>query len=157
MKLEYSMLLAVLISAGISAVATFVLTKHYLTKRIANINENPDDLLGLRLKHEYVRGLDVGRAEELAKFTVTYQPISEIHEEWMGMKKRARLGYEMQINYSGFPLGHQTRHITHSNVEYNQENIDRILNSEVATAIGSFTQLLVSKGMNAKALPGKHL
>lgn len=155
--MDSSTVLAVLMSAGISSVATFIATRHQMTKRIANLKDDSDDLLALRLKHEYARGVEDGRREELGKFTVTYQPISEINEEWMGMKKRARLGYEMQINYNGFAVGHQTRHITHNSVEYNQENIDRILNSEVATAISSVAQLIATKGMNAKTLPRKDL
>ncbi|URI06279.1 hypothetical protein MW290_10130 [Aquincola tertiaricarbonis] len=93
--------------------------------------------------------------EELERFTLTYQPFEERIEEYMGLRKRSTLGYDMQIHYAGFPIGHQTRYVTHSNVEYEEKRIDLIFNGELASAVNGIVQLAVTKGMNVKALPGR--
>lgn len=142
-------------SALVTAAVTYVFTKNAYIKRVSNTSVNTDDVLNLRLRDEFNRGATSGRAEELAKFSISYEPFSELSEEWMGMRKRARLGYDMQITYNGFPVGHKTRYVTHSNLEYNQENIDRLLNSEVATTVSAVAQLVATKGISTKTLPLK--
>ncbi|WP_152244530.1 MULTISPECIES: hypothetical protein [Xanthomonas] len=152
----YTVIVA-LTSAGLSAIVTFLISRHIFVQRISNTSNRPDGVLNLRLRDEFNHGVAFGRAEELARFSISYEPFSELHEEWMGMKKRARLGYGMQISYNGFPVGHQTRYVTHSNIEYNQENIDRLLNNEVATAVSAIAQLVATKGIGTKTLPRKVL
>lgn len=144
-----------LISGVLSAMAAFLVSRHIFVKRISNISDVSDDILNLRLRDEFNRGAESGRAEELAKFSISYEPFSELHEEWMGMKKRARLGYDMQLSYNGLPVGHQARYVTHSNIEYNQENIDRLLNSEVAKAVSTVAQVVATKGIGTTTLPRK--
>jgi hypothetical protein len=140
-------------SAITSAVFTYFLTTHYHTKRVAASASGEDHVLDLRLDREFQKGKDAGRLEELAKFTLTYEPFVETIEEYMGLKKRSSLGYDMQIHYSGFPIGHRTRYVTHNSVEYDEKRIDALLNNEVAAAVNGIVQLAATKGLSAKSIP----
>ncbi|MES2361346.1 MAG: hypothetical protein V4646_06050 [Pseudomonadota bacterium] len=136
-----------------SAVVTYVLTTHYHIKRVAASPSGEDHVLDLRLDREFQKGKEAGRLEELGNFTLTYEPFVETIEEYLGLKKRSTLGYDMQIHYSGFPIGHRTRHVTHNSIEYDEKRVDALLNNEVAAAVNGIVQLAASKGMGAKSLP----
>lgn len=58
----------------------------------------------------------------------------------------------MQIWYEGFPIGAPTRRITSTNVKFNQEVIDKLMNSEVIRIISAVSQLMEEKGLKAKLL-----
>lgn len=138
-----------------SAVVTYFLTTHYHVKRVAASPSGEDHVLDLRLDREFQKGKDAGRREELGNFTLTYEPFVETIEEYMGLKKRSTLGYDMQIHYSGFPIGHRTRYVTHNSIEYDEKRVDALLNNEVAAAVNGIVQLAASKGMGAKSMPRK--
>jgi hypothetical protein len=140
-------------SALVSAVLTYFFTTHYHVQRVAGSQSGDDHVLDLRLDQEFHRGKEVGKSEELGKFTLSYEPFAETIEEYLGMRKRSTLGYDMQISYSGFPIGHKTRYITHQNIEYDEKRIDALLNNEVASTINNIIQLAATKGMGVKALP----
>ena len=108
-----------------------------------------------RLDNEYRRGKDDGQKAELEKLAIVYEPYQVISEEWMGMKKRAELGYSMQLHYAGLPIGEPTRKVLREKIEYDQANIDKIMNNELITGLGQMCQLLASKGMSGKVLPPK--
>ncbi len=90
-----------------------------------------------RLNNEYLRGKEDGRNEELGKFSIIYEPFQDIAEEFMGLKKRAELGYSVQLYYSGLPIGEPTRKITHQNVEYDDRKIDKLMNSELMGSLNN--------------------
>ncbi|MEF2148248.1 hypothetical protein [Aquilutibacter rugosus] len=140
-------------SALTSALFTYLLTTHYRNKMVAASPAGEDHVLDLRLEREFQKGKEAGRSEELGNFTLTYEPFVETIEEYMGLKKRSTLGYHMQIHYAGFPIGHQTRYVTHNSIEYDEKRVDALLNNEVAAAVNGIVQLAATKGMNAKALP----
>ena len=118
-------------------------------------NSTQNDLVELKLLNEFQKGKEAGKSEELNNFTLTYEPFSETIEEYMGMKKRSTLGYHMQLYYAGFPIGHQTRYVTHNQIAYDKDHIEKLLNSEVASTINTVIQLAATKGMKAKSLPKK--
>ncbi len=136
-----------------SALITYLLTTHFYNKKVAAATTGDDLILDLRLDQEFHRGKEVGHSEELKKFTLTYEPFEERIEEYLGMKKRSTLGYNMQIHYAGFPIGEPTRRITHNNIAYDEKRIEALLNSEVISAINGLVQLVSTKGMNTKVLP----
>lgn len=149
------LLVIVGISSAIgSALTTYLLSAHFFRKRVASSNAGDDHVLDLRLEREFQKGKEAGRLEELKSFTLTYEPFEERVEEYLGLKKRSTLGYHMQIHYAGFPIGHQTRYVTHNNIEYDEKRIESIFNSELVSAVNGIVQLAATKGMNAKALPG---
>lgn len=137
-----------------SALITYLLTSHFHTKKVASSTSGEDRVLDLRIEREFQKGKEAGRTEELANFTLTYEPFEERIEEYMGLKKRSTLGYNMQIHYAGFPIGHKTRYVTHNSIEYDEKRIDSLFNSELVSAINEIVQLAATKGMSAKALPG---
>lgn len=141
-------------SAISSAVLTYLISAHYHIKRVAASPPGEDHVLDLRLDQEFQKGKEAGRSEELGNFQLTYEPFVDTVEEYFGMKKRSTLGYDMQIHYAGFPLGHRMRYVTHSSIEYDEKRIDALLNSEVVSAINNVVQLAASKGVSAKSLPG---
>jgi hypothetical protein len=148
-------IIAVGLSSAIgSALITYLLTTHFYSKKVASSTSGDDHVLDLRLEREFQKGKEAGRSEELANFTLTYEPFEERIEEYMGLKKRSTLGYTMQIHYAGFPIGHQTRYVTHNNIEYDEKRIDALFNSELSSAVSGIVQLAATKGMSAKALPG---
>lgn len=92
------------------------------------------------LAREYARGKCDGAKEELAKFQITYTPVLVEGDNFF--KKSTNVGYEMQMYYSGFPVGEPTRRITHHSEKSKDENINKIIdlvkdNLElIATAAG---------------------
>jgi hypothetical protein len=142
-------------SALLASILTYALVFHFHGKRVASSVAGQDRVLDLRLSQEFERGKAAGRAEELGKFELTYEPFVETIEEYMGLKKRSLLGYDMQISYAGFPVGHRTRYVTHKNVEFDEKRIETLLNSEVASAVNGIVQLAATKGLGAKSLPAK--
>lgn len=108
-----------------------------------------------RLDNEYRRGKDDGHKAELEKLAIVYEPYQVVTEEYLGMKKRAELGYSMQLHYAGLPIGEPTRKVLHAKIEYDQAKIDNIMNNELITGLGQMCQMLASKGMSGKVLPRK--
>lgn len=147
------MVLVGAVSAIVSATLTYFLSAHYHIKRIAASAQGEDRVLDLRLDQEFQKGKEAGRSEELHNFQLTYEPFVDTVEEYLGLKKRSTLGYNMQIHYAGFPIGHRMRYVTHSSIEYDEKRIDALLNSEVLASINSVVQLAASKGMSARSLP----
>ncbi|MFY4805464.1 hypothetical protein ACOTVJ_03585 [Aliarcobacter butzleri] len=144
------------ISTLVSATLTYFFTKSYYVQRVASSQLGEDNVLDLRLSKEFHLGKEAGKLEELQKFTITYEPFSETMEEYFGIKKRSTLGYDMQIFYSNFPIGHKTRHITHKNIEYDEKRVNALLNNEVASIVNGIIQFAVTKGMGAKKLPNRN-
>lgn len=150
--MEIAIVVGVL-SVVISVIITYFFTTYHHTQKVAGSQTGNDHVLDLRLDQEFHKGKEVGRTEELEKFTLAYEPFSETIEEYLGIKKRSTLGYDMQLYYSGFPIGHKTRYITHQNIEYDEKRVDALLDSEVASTISGIVQLAATKGMNTKTLP----
>lgn len=118
-----------------------------------SIVDSPDFLA--RLNNEYLRGRDDGRKEELEKFSIIYEPFQDVAEEFMGIKKRAELGYSVQLYYAGLPIGEATRKTTHTNIKFDEERIDKLMNSELIGSLNGICQLLLTKGIGSKVLPLK--
>jgi hypothetical protein len=156
-----------------TALVTWYLTRrfvsqHYETtkaldfekKRNALIDETKESaVLGAdfaaRLDNAYRQGKEEGHKAELQKFAIVYEPYQAITEEYFGIKKRAELGYTMQLHYAGLPIGQATTKTTHTNVEYDSAKIEKLMNSELMGSLNSLCQLLGSKGMSGKILPRK--
>lgn len=80
-----------------------------------------------RLSLEYSKGKEDGAAEELKKFQLTYTPVVIDHENFITHK--VDIGYDMQLHYSGFPIGEPTRRITHHKEKSKDENIKMLLSA----------------------------
>lgn len=143
-----AILVAGLASAAISAAITYFFVTHYRSQRIASSELGEDHVLDLRLRNEFERGKEAGRQEELAKFTFTYEPFTEKIEEYLGLKKRATLGYYLYIDYSGFRIASKSRCVTHESIEYDQKRIDELLSNTINGAI----QQARINGMTAQKL-----
>lgn len=167
-------LLLQLIAAVIcTALVTWYLTKRFISghyesvnaldfekKRNALINDvkgsaviGPD--FEARLDNEYRRGKDDGQKAELEKFAIVYEPYQALTEEYFGIKKRVELGYTMQLHYAGLPIGEATKKPTHTNVEFDDAKIEKIMDSELMSSLTGLCQLLGSKGISGKILPRK--
>ena len=171
--MDQTILTTMILTAVVVAAVTYELTKRSCRKTIGvelerDFEAKRNSLVGeakvqLRndeghialLHNEYLRGKTDGANEEIAKFSVTFQPYSIVKEEYMGIKKRAELGYEMQIFYGQFPIGDPTKRITNEDVKFDQGVIDKLMNSEVMGFLNSVSQLMLTKGMNTKVLPKK--
>lgn len=116
-----------------------------------------DDRQIALLKNEYLKGKIDGSVEELDKFNITYQPYTRAKEEYLGIKKTAEVGYEMQIFYSGFPIGDPTKRTTHEDVKFDQAVIDKIMNNEMFGLLNNASQLMLNKGFKSTTLPVKAL
>jgi hypothetical protein len=116
-----------------------------------------DEGFKARLQNEYLRGREDGAKEEVAKFRVEYRPYSIVREEYLGMKQRAELGYEMQLYYESFPIGDPTKRVTNEDVKFDQEVIDKILNNEILGFLNNTSQLMLTKGLKTTTLPIKQL
>jgi hypothetical protein len=77
------------------------------------------------LEREYARGKGQGAKEELEKFQITYTPVLVERDSFL--KNSVDAGYEMQIYYSGFPVGEPTRRITHHEEKSKDENINKVV------------------------------
>jgi hypothetical protein len=156
-----------------STLITWYLTRrfidrHYETVKALNFEEKRNALIAevkeatvlgpdfaARLDNAYRQGRDDGQKAELQKFAIVYEPYQAITEEYFGIKKRAELGYSMQLHYAGLPIGESTRKTTHSNIEFDSAKIEKIMNSELMSSLNGLCQLLGSKGMAGKILPRK--
>lgn len=165
--------IAVVFTIATTAPFTWYLTRrfisrHYETAKALEFEKQRNKLIdetkdaailsadfAARLDNEYRRGKDDGHKAELEKLAIIYEPYQVVTEEYMGMKKRAELGYSMQLHYAGFPIGEPTRKVLHAKIEYDQAKIDKIMNNELITGLGQMCQLLASKGMSGKVLPRK--
>jgi hypothetical protein len=165
--------LTVIPTVAATALVTWYLTRrfisrHYETtkaldferKRNALIDKTKESaVLGpdfaARLDNAYRQGKEEGQKAELQKFAIVYEPFQDVTEEYFGIKKRAEIGYSMQLHYAGLPIGEPTRKSTHTNVEFDAAKIEKIMNSELMSGLNSLCQLLGSKGMSGKILPRK--
>jgi hypothetical protein len=77
------------------------------------------------LSLEHAKGRIAGAEVELSKFLITYTPVVVDHETWISHK--VDIGYDMQLHYSGFPIGEPTRHITHHQEKSKDENINKLV------------------------------
>lgn len=141
------------VSALVAAVATWLVMSQRHARRVVASSSGEDRALDLRLGREFQEGREAGRKEELGKFTLIYEPFAETVEEYMGLRKRSTLGYDMRIYYAGFPIGEGARHVTHKSIEYDEQRIDALLNNEVAATINQIVQLATARGLHAKILP----
>lgn len=165
--------IAVVITIAMIAPLTWYLTRqsvsrHYETTKALEFEKQRNRLIAetkdaaiasvdfaARLDNEYRRGKDDGHKAELEKLAIVYEPYQVVTEEYMGMKKRAELGYSMQLHYAGLPIGEPTRKVLHAKIEYDQARIDKIMDNELITGLGQMCHLLASKGMSGKVLPRK--
>jgi hypothetical protein len=163
--------LAVIPTAITTALVTWYLTKQFISRhyetakaldferqRNALIHQTKETILlgedfEARLDNEYRKGKDEGQKAELQKFVIVYEPYQELTEEYFGMKKRAELGYSMQLHYAGLPIGEAARKATHTNIEFDDAKIDKLINSELMGSLNSLCQLLGTRGMSGKILP----
>lgn len=169
--MQLEIVLTVIPTVAVTALATWYLTRrfiglHYEATKALDFERNKNSLINetkentmlgadfkARLDNEYRRGKEDGQTAELQKFAIVYEPYQDITEEYLGIKKRAEIGYNMQLHYSGLPIGHATRKATHTNVQYDEAKIDKLVNSELMSSLNSFCQLLGSKGISGKILP----
>jgi flagellar biosynthesis/type III secretory pathway protein FliH len=165
--------IAVVFTIAATAPLTWYLTRRFISRHYETakalefekqrnklINETKDAAIhsadfAARLDNEYRRGKDDGHKAELEKLTIVYEPYQVVTEEYLGMKKRAEIGYSMQLHYAGLPIGEPTRKVLHAKAEFDQAKIDNIMNNELIKGLGQMCQLLASKGMSGKVLPRK--
>lgn len=149
-------------------IGVYVLTKSITTKSITIKLQNKfllekeslideaikkykaDDGHNAILDNEYKKGRVDGAKEELEKFSVTYQPFFERIDGLVW--DDAVIGYEMQMNYAGFPIGDPTRRITNRESKFKEELVMKILNSEVASLINEMAKAYNSKGISTKVI-----
>ena len=111
-----------------------------------------DDFANL-LAIEHEKGKRSGAAEELEKFHITYTPILVDVETFISRK--VDVGYDMQIHYSGFPIGEPTRRITNRQEKSKDENIKLLLDTvnkslELAVEVASKSGIPITIGKSAK-------
>jgi len=156
-----------LLGAAVSALLTYFLTKSsveknilksaeldYQSKKNGMVDEITSSVLGgeqfqQKIENARLKGIEEGRTDELKKFSVVYEPYEEVAEEYLGMKKRVELGYDVQFTYAGWPIGQSSRKAMKTNIEFDREAVDRIFNSEVMGFLNNVTQLAATKGMSA--------
>ena len=107
----------------------------------------------LALEHE--RGKRSGASEELKKFHITYTPVLVDVESFISRK--VDVGYDMQINYSGFPIGEPTRRITNHQQKSKDENVRLLLDTvnktlELATEVASKSGIPITIGKSPKRI-----
>ena len=107
----------------------------------------------LAIEHE--KGRRKGATEELEKFHITYTPVLVDVETFISRK--VDVGYDMQINYSGFPIGEPTRRITNQHQKSKDENIKILLDTvnktlELATEVASKSGIPITIGKSPKRI-----
>lgn len=157
------------VAALVVALITFFITKSWVEKKYQldfEVKKNylVDDArrttigggeVSARLENEYLRGVEDGRKSELEKFAITYEPYEEVIEEYLGIKRRVEVGYDMQLFYSGLPVGDSTRKVTHKNVEFDEKKLEKMMNNDVVGALNNLTQMMLTRGISSKVLPRK--
>lgn len=104
---------------------------------------------------EHQKGKLDGAAEELKKFHITYTPVLVDVESFISRK--VDVGYDMQINYSGFPIGEPTRRITNRQQKSKDENVKLLLDTvnktlELATEVASKSGIPITIGKSPKRI-----
>lgn len=107
----------------------------------------------LALEHQ--KGKLLGATEELEKFHITYTPVLVDVESFISRK--VDVGYDMQINYSGFPIGEPTRRITNRQQKSKDENVKLLLDTvnktlELATEVASKSGIPITIGKSPKRI-----
>ncbi len=107
----------------------------------------------LAIEHE--KGRRNGAMEELEKFHITYTPVLVDVETFISRK--VDVGYDMQINYSGFPIGEPTRRITNQQQKSKDDNIKMLLDAvnktlELATEVASKSGIPITIGKSPKRI-----
>jgi hypothetical protein len=107
---------------------------------------------------EHAKGKLAGAADELNKFHITYTPVLVDHETFISHKVDA--GYDMQLHYSGFPIGEPTRRITSHQEKSKDENINRMLDTvnktlELAAAAATKQRIPVTVARTPKRVSKK--
>lgn len=162
-----------LLGATVSALLTYFLTKSsveksilksaeldFQSKRNGMVDEITSSVLNSdqfqqKIENARLKGIEEGRLNELKNFSVVYEPYEEVAEEYLGMKKRVELGYDVQFSYNGWPIGQSTRKAMKTNIEFDRQAIDQIFNSEVIGFLNNVVQIAATKGMSAKVGPKK--
>ena len=126
------------------------------TKSLAEYKTS--DEFSLLLSSEHAKGKLDGAAEEREKFHITYTPVVADHETFFTHKVDA--GYDMQIHYSGFPIGEPTRRIVNHQEKSKDENIIQALKVvgtalEIAAAAAAKQKIPVSVDKNHKRVSKK--
>lgn len=163
--------LTIVLTVICTAFSTWYLTRRFMTRdqeilRALDFEKQRNSLIDqtkqsavlgadfeARLDNAYRKGKDDGQKAELEKFAIVYEPYQSSTEEYFGIKKRAELGYTMQLHYAGLPIGEAARKATHTNIEFDDAKIEKIMNSELIGSLNGLCNLLGSKGMTAKILP----
>jgi len=110
------------------------------------------------LSAEYAKGKIAGAAEELQRFHITYTPVIVDHETFFSHKIDG--GFEMQLHYSGFPIGEPTRRITSHQEKSKDENINQLLEYvdktlEIAAAAATKMRIPITIGKTTKRIGKK--
>lgn len=109
------------IGALVAVPATFWFAKASSTTEHKKNSEGFNALL----ENQYLRGKIAGACEELGKFDVRYSVVTVEHDNFL--KSTFDAGYEMQLFYSGLPVGEATRRITHHGEKSKDENVMKIV------------------------------
>jgi hypothetical protein len=83
------------------------------------------------LEGKYLKGKIDGTKEELERFQISYCPIVIDNDKFFSHTFEG--GYEMQLFYSGLPIGEPTRRITKHQEKSNDENINKFIEFMLTT------------------------
>jgi hypothetical protein len=115
-----------------------------------------ENALALQLRYE--EGLRDGAEQELQKFHITYTRVQIENDNFF--QNTVDIGYDMQIYYSGLPIGEPTRRITHRDQKAKDENIIKLLETvdkalETIIAVNAKLRVPISVGGGVRKLKAK--
>jgi hypothetical protein len=96
------------------------------------------------LEVQYLRGVDEGGKLTMNKFSLKYEPFVEIKDNYI--KRTAEIGYYMQLNYDGFPIGDQMKTVTNYEEKFKEENIKYLVDTVIIT-INNYINKLTPYGI----------
>jgi len=115
------------------------ISKHRESEDYKNVVEN-----------SYLKGRLDGAREELERFTINYEPFIDIYDSYF--RKTVEAGYQVQIFYSGIPVGDPTRRVMRHREKFKEENV-KFLTEQINSAISTIAQSAASKGIPVKTSP----
>ena len=115
-----------------------------------------ENALALQLRYE--EGVRDGAEQELQKFHITYTRVQIENDNFF--QNTVDIGYDMQIHYSGLPIGEPTRRITHRDQKAKDENILKLLETvdktlETIIAVNAKLKVPISVGGGVRKLKSK--
>lgn len=77
------------------------------------------------LNYHFENGVKQGAENELTKFAIEYKPFVNTYDDFF--KKKAEIGYSMQLFYNNLPLGDPMNRITQKEEKFKEENLNIII------------------------------